>query len=160
MDAARPGGGLMQAALWALAGGAVSLVLVALTLRSRTADPLPGLLLGAGVALLAAANSVALVDGSSPSYADVPGLLAYPALAGNRAVTMPATENLVQIVLNGGFPPATHGNPRPFGMPPFATTLGDGDVAAVLTFIRSAWGNRAAPVSEVAVSQQRSSRRE
>lgn len=85
---------------------------------------------------------------------------AYPALAGNRAVTMPATENLVQIVLNGGFPPATHGNPRPFGMPPFATTLSDGDVAAVLTFIRSAWGNRAAPVSEVAVSQQRSSRRE
>jgi mono/diheme cytochrome c family protein len=88
----------------------------------------------------------------------VPG--AYPALAGNRAVTMPATENLVQIVLNGGFPPATHGNPRPFGMPPFATALSDGDVAAVLTFIRSAWGNRAAPVSEVAVSQQRSSRRE
>ena len=85
---------------------------------------------------------------------------AYPALAGNRAVTMPATENLVQIVLNGGFPPATQGNPRPFGMPPFATTLSDGDVAAVLTFIRSAWGNRAAPVSEVAVSQQRSSRRE
>lgn len=88
----------------------------------------------------------------------VPG--AYPALAGNRAVTMPATENLVQIVLNGGFAPATHGNPRPFGMPPFATSLSDGDVAAVLTFIRSAWGNRAAPVSEVAVSQQRSSRRE
>ena len=85
---------------------------------------------------------------------------AYPALAGNRAVTMPATENLVQIVLNGGFAPATQGNPRPFGMPPFATTLSDGDVAAVLTFIRSAWGNRAAPVSEVAVSQQRSSRRE
>lgn len=85
---------------------------------------------------------------------------AYPALAGNRAVTMPATENLVQIVLNGGFPPATQGNPRPFGMPPFATTLSDGDVAAGLTFIRSAWGNRAAPVSEVAVSQQRSSRRE
>ena len=73
---------------------------------------------------------------------------------------MPATENLVQIVLNGGVPPATQGNPRLFGMPPFATTLSDGDVAAVLTFIRSAWGNRAAPVSEVAVSQQRSSRRE
>ena len=115
----------------------------------------------AGIPLLARGSKLygthcAACHGESGS--GVPG--AYPALAGNRAVTMPATENLVQIVLNGGFPPATHGNPRPFGMPPFATTLGDGDVAAVLTFIRSAWGNRAAPVSEVAVSQQRSSRRE
>lgn len=88
----------------------------------------------------------------------VPG--AYPALAGNRAVTMPMTANLVQVVLHGGFPPATRGNPRPFGMPPFATTLSDADVAAVVSYIRSAWNNRAAPVSELAVGQQRSSVRE
>jgi len=80
---------------------------------------------------------------------------AYPALAGNRAVTMPQTANLVQIVLNGGFAPATAGNPRPFGMPPYATALGDADLAAVLSHIRSSWGNRAAPVSELAVSRQR-----
>ncbi len=83
----------------------------------------------------------------------VPG--AYPALAGNRAVTLPVTANLVQVVLHGGFPPATAGNPRPFGMPPFATLLGDADVAAVLTHIRTSWGNRAAPVAEVDVSRQR-----
>jgi hypothetical protein len=71
----------MHAALWAVAGGTVSLALVVLTLRSKAVDPLPGLLLAAGVALLSAANAVALVDGGSPSYADVPGLLAYPALA-------------------------------------------------------------------------------
>ncbi|MDP3169645.1 MAG: cytochrome c, partial [Polaromonas sp.] len=64
----------------------------------------------------------------------VPG--AYPALAGNRAVTMPQTANLVQIVLNGGYAPATAGNPRPFGMPPFVLELGDSDIAAVLTHIR------------------------
>ena len=46
---------------------------------------------------------------------------AYPALAGNRAVTMAPPTNLVHIVLRGGFPPATAGNPRPFGMPPFAS---------------------------------------
>ncbi|MCC2633275.1 MAG: alcohol dehydrogenase cytochrome c subunit precursor-like protein [Ramlibacter sp.] len=85
---------------------------------------------------------------------------AYPPLAGNRAVTMPVTANLVQVVLHGGFPPATRGNPRPYGMPPFATTLSDADVAAVLTYTRSSWGNRAAPVSELAVSQQRSSLRD
>jgi mono/diheme cytochrome c family protein len=80
---------------------------------------------------------------------------AYPALAGNRAVTMTVSANLVQMVLNGGFAPATAGNPRPFGMPPYATFLSDADVAAVLSYIRSAWGNRAAPVSELAVSRQR-----
>jgi mono/diheme cytochrome c family protein len=85
---------------------------------------------------------------------------AYPALAGNRAATMPETQNLVQVVLRGGFPPATRGHPRPFGMPPFATVLSDGDVAAVLTYVRGAWGNKAAPVSELAVVQQRGSTRE
>lgn len=88
----------------------------------------------------------------------VPG--AYPALAGNRAVTMPVTVNLVQVVLNGGFPPATHGQPRPFGMPPFAMVLSDADTAAVISYVRSAWGNKAAPVSELDVSQERSSSRE
>jgi mono/diheme cytochrome c family protein len=82
---------------------------------------------------------------------------AYPPLAGNRAVTLGVTSNLVQIVLGGGFPPATAGNPRPFGMPPYATVLGDADVAAVISHIRGSWGNKAPPVSELAVSQQRGS---
>jgi mono/diheme cytochrome c family protein len=85
---------------------------------------------------------------------------AYPALAGNRAVTMPVTANLVQVVLNGGYPPATRGNPRPFGMPPFAIVLPDADVAAVLTYLRASWNNKAAPVSELSVTQQRSSSRQ
>jgi mono/diheme cytochrome c family protein len=80
---------------------------------------------------------------------------AYPPLAGNRAVKLPVTANLVQIVLNGGFPPATAGNPRPFGMPPYATILSDADVAAVLSHIRASWGNRAPAVSELSVAQQR-----
>ncbi|HEX2544384.1 MAG TPA: cytochrome c [Ramlibacter sp.] len=85
---------------------------------------------------------------------------AYPRLAGNRAVTMPATANLVQVVLHGGYPPSTRGNPRPFGMPPFATFLSDADVGAVITYMRASWGNRAAPVSEFDVAQQRSSSRQ
>lgn len=80
---------------------------------------------------------------------------AYPPLAGNRAVTLPVTANLVQVVLGGGFPPATEGNPRPYGMPPYVTLLSDADVAAVLTHIRSQWGNHAAPVSEFDVARQR-----
>jgi mono/diheme cytochrome c family protein len=84
----------------------------------------------------------------------VPG--AYPALAGNRAVNLPVTANLVQVALGGGFPPSTSGNPRPFGMPPYATLLSDADVAAVLSYIRMSWGNQSGAVSELEVTQQRS----
>ena len=83
------------------------------------------------------------------------GTAAYPALAGNRAVTMPHTSNLVQIVLNGGYAPATAGNPRPFGMPPFVLLLDDNDVASVLSHIRSAWGNQGAVVSPLEVNRIR-----
>ncbi len=81
---------------------------------------------------------------------------AYPALAGNRAVTLPETVNLVQIVLNGGYAPATAGNPRPFGMPPFVLVLDDTDVAAVLTHIRGSWGNQASAVTTLDINRIRS----
>ncbi|MES2945018.1 MAG: cytochrome c [Pseudomonadota bacterium] len=83
---------------------------------------------------------------------------AYPALAENRAVTMSQTANLVQIVLNGGFAPATAGNPRPFGMPPFVLLMDDSDVAAVLTHIRTNWGNNASVVSPLEVNRIRANR--
>lgn len=83
----------------------------------------------------------------------VPG--AYPPLAGNRAVTMPQTVNLVQIVLNGGYAPATAGNPRPFGMPPFVLELSDSDIAALLTYIRQSWGNEASVVTTLEVNRMR-----
>jgi mono/diheme cytochrome c family protein len=80
---------------------------------------------------------------------------AYPALAGNRAVTMPQTANLVQIVLHGGFAPATQGNPRPFGMPPFVLVLTDAEIAAVLTHLRQSWGNQATGVTALEVNHMR-----
>ncbi|MEO8152523.1 MAG: c-type cytochrome [Rhizobacter sp.] len=79
----------------------------------------------------------------------------YPALAGNRAVTMASPANLVRVVREGGFAPSTAGNPRPFGMPPFATLLNNEDTAAVLTHVRGAWGNRASAVSELEVERYR-----
>ena len=73
----------------------------------------------------------------------VEGNVALPALAGNRAITMPNTTNLVRIILAGGYAPSTAGNSRPFGMPPFVHVLNDTDIAAVTTYIRNAWGNQA-----------------
>lgn len=78
---------------------------------------------------------------------------AYPALAGNRMVTMDQPANLVQIVLHGGFAPATAGNPRPYGMPPFQQTLDGPQIAAVLTYIRRAWGHTASAVTPLQVIQ-------
>jgi len=66
-------------------------------------------------------------------------------------VVLNTPANVVQIVLHGGFAPATAGNPRPRGMPPFLQTLDDAEVAAVASYIRNAWGNRASSVDTVEV---------
>jgi mono/diheme cytochrome c family protein len=71
----------------------------------------------------------------------------YPPLAGNQSIQMSSSVNAIRMVLNGGFPPGTKGNPTPYGMPPFAHVLSDDEIAAVVTYIRTSWGNRGAPVS-------------
>jgi len=58
-------------------------------------------------------------------------------------------------VLGGGFPPATAGNPRPYGMLPFAMVLSNEDIGAVVSYIRSAWGNEGALVSSFDVQRYR-----
>ena len=73
----------------------------------------------------------------------------YPPLAGNPSIQMQSAVNPVRMVLNGGLPPGTQGNPEPYGMPPFAQSLSDDEVAAVVTYIRAAWGNHGAAVSSL-----------
>lgn len=72
----------------------------------------------------------------------------YPPLSGNSSVNEPSGINAIRVVLLGGFAPSTQGNPRPYSMPPFAQQLNDADVAAVVTYIRQSWGNRAPLVQE------------
>lgn len=72
---------------------------------------------------------------------------AYPPLDRNASVTEPTGINAIRMVLSGGFAPATHDNPRPYSMPPFSQKLSDDDAAAVVTYIRQAWSNKAASVS-------------
>jgi mono/diheme cytochrome c family protein len=83
------------------------------------------------------------------------GEVAYPALAGNRAVLLNDPTNLVQLVLYGGYGPATAGHPRPFGMPPALLELDDRDIAAVLTHLRTQWGNQAGEVTPLQVNRIR-----
>lgn len=79
----------------------------------------------------------------------------YPPLNGNSSVDEPTGINAVRVVLLGGFPPVTPGNPRPYSMPPFAQSLNDADVAAVVSYIRHAWNNHASPVLERDVGKYR-----
>jgi mono/diheme cytochrome c family protein len=70
----------------------------------------------------------------------------FPPLANNQSIQMTSAVNPIRMVLNGGYAPGTIKNPSPYGMPPFAQSLSDEEVAAVVTFIRTAWGNRGTPV--------------
>lgn len=79
----------------------------------------------------------------------------YPPLAGNRAVLMRNPTNIVQMLLHGGYAPATQGNPRPHGMPPFIHVLSDAQIAQVGTYIRNSWGNRASALGGADVFKAR-----
>lgn len=72
---------------------------------------------------------------------------AFPPLARNQSITMASPVNSIRMVLNGGYAPGTRKNPRPHGMPPFSHVLNDDEVAAVVTYIRVAWGNSGTPVT-------------
>jgi mono/diheme cytochrome c family protein len=81
---------------------------------------------------------------------------AYPPLAQNQSIEMASAVNPIRMVLNGGYPPQTAGNPRPYGMPPFAQIMSDEDIAAVVTYIRVSWGNTGQPVVPAEVNVLRS----
>jgi mono/diheme cytochrome c family protein len=101
------------------------------------------------------AQHCASCHGAQGQGMQIEGSVALPALAGNRAITMRASTNLVRMIIAGGYAPSTAGNPRPFGMPPFVHVLNDEDIAAVTTYIRASWGNQAEPVSAADVLRHR-----
>ena len=71
----------------------------------------------------------------------------FPRLAGSPQVQSDDPSTLIRTVLFGSKATATAGAPTGPAMPNFAWRLGDAQAAAVVTYIRNAWGNAAAPVS-------------
>jgi alcohol dehydrogenase (quinone), cytochrome c subunit len=71
----------------------------------------------------------------------------FPALAGNPVVDAADPSSLINIVLNGSTEPATDVAPTHFTMPPFGGHLTNQEIADVVTFTRSSWGNKAPPVT-------------
>ena len=72
----------------------------------------------------------------------IPG--AFPALAGNPLVQGPASEVATVLLKGRG------------GMPDFSGSLSDADIAQVLTYARSSWGNKAGAVPDTEVASLRS----
>jgi mono/diheme cytochrome c family protein len=68
--------------------------------------------------------------------------------------TDPST--LIRMVLRGARSAATAAEPTAPGMPSFGWQLDDGKLAAVVTYVRNAWGSGAAAVSSGDVAASRS----
>ncbi len=89
-----------------------------------------------------------------PNGAGVAGQ--FPPLAGSEWVLAPKPDRLSRIVLNGLQGPITvSGTDWNNAMVPWRDVLNDAEVAAVLTYIRNEWGNKAAPVNADSVKQVR-----
>jgi alcohol dehydrogenase (quinone), cytochrome c subunit len=69
----------------------------------------------------------------------------FPPLAGNPVVQAPDPASVISIILSGSVTPNTPTTPAQFAMPPFAWRLSDREVAEVASFVRTSWGNHAAP---------------
>ena len=72
-----------------------------------------------------------------PTGKGLPG--AFPALAGNKFVQGKSTDVATVLLKGRG------------GMPDFSESLSDQDISTILSFVRSSWGNQAAPLSEAEV---------
>lgn len=83
-----------------------------------------------------------------------PGKVA--ALAGNPLVLAEDPTSVMRIVIEGSRSPTTETGPKPQKMPGFHGQLTSAQIAQVVSFVRSAWGNHADPVSDRDVERLRS----
>ena len=71
----------------------------------------------------------------------------YPPLAANPSIQMQSAVNPIRMVAERRVSSRHRGQPEPYGMPPFAQTLSDDEVAAVVTLYPCRLGQRGSTVS-------------
>ncbi|CAN5609854.1 cytochrome c [soil metagenome] len=81
----------------------------------------------------------------------------FPSLAGNSVVNAKDPTSLIRIVLAGSAMPSTEKAPSALAMPDFGWRLTDANVADLLSFVRSSWGNKAEAVTPAQVEKVRAS---
>jgi mono/diheme cytochrome c family protein len=99
--------------------------------------------LGASAALAADGQRLFLDNCAAchrPNGMGVPG--AFPALNGSKIALGDPKEPIGRVLMGKG------------GMPSFQSELSDGDIAAVLTYVRGAWTNKAKPITAAQVAAQ------
>lgn len=79
----------------------------------------------------------------------------FPPLKGSSAIQARKADTLIRVVLGGAEIPQTQVKPTAFKMPSFDDKLDNAQVAAVLSYIRNAWGNHASPVTSGQVADMR-----
>ena len=84
--------------------------------------------------------------------AGVKGL--FPPLAGNPSIASNNPTSLLHITLTGWETAQTAAHPRVYTMPGFAR-LADQEIAEILSFVRTRWGNEGTPISAAQVKKLR-----
>jgi cytochrome c oxidase cbb3-type subunit II len=101
---------------------------------------------------LYAANCAACHQASGEG---VPG--AFPPLKGSGVVNKDDAAKHLRIVLDGMQGGKAGGVVYRSTMPPFAAVLSDADIADIIDYERSSWGNHGKPVSAAQVAAERAS---
>ncbi|MDR6478891.1 mono/diheme cytochrome c family protein [Burkholderia sp. OAS925] len=70
-----------------------------------------------------------------------------PGLAGSASSMAKEKASSINVVLNGSGRAVANGVPDAYRMPPFRNQLSDQEIADVLTFVRTSWGNRGGAVA-------------
>jgi mono/diheme cytochrome c family protein len=78
-----------------------------------------------------------------------------PPLAGSAASMSKENASSINVTLNGSGRIVANGVPDAYRMPPFRNQLSDQEIADVLTFVRTSWGNKGGPVKADAVKDLR-----
>jgi cbb3-type cytochrome c oxidase subunit III len=77
------------------------------------------------------------------------GTDAFPPLAANSVITAADPSAMIAVIVNGRTGPLTvNGKSYNGTMPTWKGQLTNADIASVATYVRSAWGNSASPVTE------------
>jgi cytochrome c oxidase cbb3-type subunit 2 len=80
---------------------------------------------------------------------------AFPPIKGSRVVTKDDATKHIQVVLDGVQGAKAGGMLYATPMPPFAGSLNDIDIADIIDYERSSWGNHGKPVTAAEVAAQR-----
>lgn len=80
---------------------------------------------------------------------------AFPRLAGNPSILVPTPGPTIRAILAGAAAPAVESRPAPIGMPGFAWRYSDEEIAELVTFLRTSWGNNASAVTAAQVKAVR-----